>query len=76
MNLWIQRAQQREELAHGLLQVAKKGMCLPIRDLTQMHAFDISMDTSACFGSTGPQQARAIANLRRMTKVFAKSIWL
>jgi 5-oxoprolinase (ATP-hydrolysing) len=59
-----------EELAYGYLQVANEAMCRPIRNLTQMKGFDITIHTLACFGGAGPQHACAMAKALGMSRVF------
>lgn len=59
-----------DEVAYGFIRVANEAMARPIRNLTTMKGFDVTMHALACFGGAGPQHCCAIARILGMKTVY------
>jgi len=66
----IQKVLNKEEVAHGFLQVANEAMCRPIRELTMAKGYDITEHCLATFGGAGGQHACAVARALGIRKVL------
>ena len=58
-----------DEIVYGFIRVANEAMARPIRNLTTMKGFDVTVHALACFGGAGPQHCCAIAKLLGMRKI-------
>jgi 5-oxoprolinase (ATP-hydrolysing) len=59
-----------DEVAYGFIRVANEAMARPIRNLTTMKGFDVTMHALSTFGGAGPQHCCSIAKSLGMSKVY------